>query len=784
MSAIAQVALLPPAGSPPAAARALGGRAGSPAVRPLAFAALALYGTLRWETLLTGSSWHLRLLGLFALSVAVAALGTWLRGRGRALVGLLVLAAFVVMLALGGIPVGWLVHARVAVVARQVGDGVSALPRLEVPYHGLNHWARIVVTLGGGALALGAAATLALERRAAGGLRRAAPALPLLVLAAIPTTLVRPSFAYMHGLLVFVLLAAFLWGERVRRHDAPAALLVCLVAGVAGAALAPAIDRHRPWFDYQRLTETIAAQRLERFDWTQGYGPITWPRYGRGVLLVQARRVDYWKAENLDLFVGRGWSQASLLAPGSPAAGIDRASLRRWTQTLTVTVQQMSTNQVIAAGTAARPVGLSGLVLSGASPGTWVSADRLGVGDTYRVRVYDPQPTAAELERAGTRYPRSVVPSYLSLTVPTTPGRLVPNDFAQVQMTPFGSDLHGEPDPATAFLLASPYASAYELALRLRRQARTPYEFARAVLRYLGRGFSYDENPAPARYPLLSFLLRTRAGYCQQFAGAMALLLRLGGVPARVAVGFTSGSYDQATRAWQVIDTDAHAWVEAFFPHYGWVRFDPSPASQDPALSGLQVPVGIPAGSSSAGQALPHRAPPGRPGGLHRRPPAGASGPAASIVTLLLVGFGIAGALAIALTLTRPLEDPEALVAELERAFSRSGRPLAGGATLASIEARLEHSPTAAGYVRALRLARFAHAPAAPTPAQRRAVRATLRYGLGPAGRVRAAWALPPRRRARSAPGAPRPSSGPGAPRPASDPGAPRPGVGPGSPRP
>ena len=61
-------------------------------------------------------------------------------------------------------------------------------------------------------------------------------------------------------------------------------------------------------------------------------------------------------------------------------------------------------------------------------------------------------------------------------------------------------------------------------------------------MRYLSHGYIYDREPAAAgSYPLATFLFRAGAGYCQQFAGAMALLLRMGGVPARVAAGFTSG---------------------------------------------------------------------------------------------------------------------------------------------------------------------------------------------------------------------------------------------------
>ena len=97
-------------------------------------------------------------------------------------------------------------------------------------------------------------------------------------------------------------------------------------------------------------------------------------------------------------------------------------------------------------------------------------------------------------------------------------------------------------------------------------------------MRYLPRdGFRYDQNPPVSPYPLETFLLHSKLGYCQQFAGAMALLLRMGGVPARVSVGFTPGSYDGATHSYIVTDQDAHAWVEVWFPRYGWVRFDPTP---------------------------------------------------------------------------------------------------------------------------------------------------------------------------------------------------------------
>jgi hypothetical protein len=75
--------------------------------------------------------------------------------------------------------------------------------------------------------------------------------------------------------------------------------------------------------------------------------------------------------------------------------------------------------------------------------------------------------------------------------------------------------------------------------------------------------------------PLEHFLFDTKAGYCQHFSGAMALLLRFGGIPARVATGFSPGGFRKSQGEWIVRDRDAHSWVEAWFDGIGWVTFDP-----------------------------------------------------------------------------------------------------------------------------------------------------------------------------------------------------------------
>ncbi len=69
-----------------------------------------------------------------------------------------------------------------------------------------------------------------------------------------------------------------------------------------------------------------------------------------------------------------------------------------------------------------------------------------------------------------------------------------------------------------------------------------------------------------------------KTGYCQFYAGAMALMLRSLGIPARVDAGFTAGKYDAGSHTWTVTDHDAHMWVEVWFRGYGWLPFDPTPS--------------------------------------------------------------------------------------------------------------------------------------------------------------------------------------------------------------
>jgi hypothetical protein len=722
-------------------------------VRLATFGALALYGVLRWATLLSGGATG-RLLGLLALALLLAGAGAPLARRSRKLGALAAIVALLAGFAVAGVPPGWVVHLRVAVTASAIGEGLSALPGVLVPYAGVNEWVRMVIALGAGALLLDAALLLAFAPRALGDLRRAGAALPLVALATVPSTLVRPRFPYLDGLVLFALLAAFMWGERIRRQHVAAALVLCAVAATAGMVTAPALDRHTPWLDYRALAGGLAPAAVDRFDWSQGYGPINWPRHGRTVLEVRSSSREYWKAEDLDVFDGRGWTPG--LVPGAastPPPG--RASIARWTRKIEVTVRDMRISELIGAGVTGHPAGLSQPVAPGLSPGTWTTGSDLGPGDSYVAHVYVPHPSAAQLSAAPDNY--EAVPSgYRTIALPAATTSAPSNTASgtDVVFPAFHSRLPvqtlGGLSTATAAALldGSPYAGAYRLARRLASGVPTPYAYAVAVGRWLAHGYSYSENPPRRPYPLESFLFADKSGYCQQFAGAMALLLRMGGVPSRVAVGFTSGTYDRSTHRWLVSDVDAHAWVEAWFPRYGWVRFDPTPAS-DPALGGrspISSSASTPAPAVGAsGPRGPRAGTPTTSSTATRQSGSSASGTGIAPLAVGVV-IGSLGLLALLVLGTWPLEPDERLVAELERALARSGRPLAGGVTLTTLERRFGGSPEAAGYIRALRVRRFGVTAETPTPEQRRAFRAQLRMGLGPLGALRALWALPPRR--------------------------------------
>jgi hypothetical protein len=149
----------------------------------------------------------------------------------------------------------------------------------------------------------------------------------------------------------------------------------------------------------------------------------------------------------------------------------------------------------------------------------------------------------------------------------------------------------------------NPYVPLERLAEQVAGRAHTPYA-AVADLEswFLGSGaFRYTNHPPVISPPLVTFVTKTHAGYCQYFAGAMALMLRYLGIPARVAVGFAGGTYDPRQNVWNVTDREAHAWVEVWFKGYGWLPFDPTPAGPGAPPRPNQAAAGATAGRGAGG---------------------------------------------------------------------------------------------------------------------------------------------------------------------------------------
>jgi hypothetical protein len=152
-------------------------------------------------------------------------------------------------------------------------------------------------------------------------------------------------------------------------------------------------------------------------------------------------------------------------------------------------------------------------------------------------------PSAAELRAAGNRYPIQVAASYLTLKT--------------------------EPDPRVR-----------QLAAQITSRAGTDYDKSAAIEQYLRTHFAYTlELPqSAAKDPIANFLFVRKQGHCEYFASAMAVMLRTLGVPSRVVNGFRSDEFNDLTGSYVIRAKDAHAWVEAYFPGYGWQTFDPTPS--------------------------------------------------------------------------------------------------------------------------------------------------------------------------------------------------------------
>jgi len=137
------------------------------------------------------------------------------------------------------------------------------------------------------------------------------------------------------------------------------------------------------------------------------------------------------------------------------------------------------------------------------------------------------------------------------------------------------------PDSIRSHYLQVPMGSQQvaDLAQRISRQATTPFEQTLAIQQHLLENYLYsiEADTATLSHPLEEFLFTRKTGYCEHYATAMVVMLRSIGIPARLVTGFLATEWNEYGGYFTIRQRDAHAWVEVYFPHSGWITMDPTP---------------------------------------------------------------------------------------------------------------------------------------------------------------------------------------------------------------
>jgi transglutaminase-like putative cysteine protease len=397
--------------------------------------------------------------------------------------------------------------------------------------------------------------------------------------AAWPVTLIRDAPSTTRGALLLVaallLLAALRPGAGGRATRQTVLVGGAVVVTALVAVSSPAVAKGgflawEQWEPYKRPDRPVDVSYV----WNADYDGIRLPKQPTTVLKVRAKQnVSYWRATTLDSFIDHRWIQDQTEIEPTEIGGLDvlladpllppdASDSERWLEQ-EVTVEALRDNHLVGA---TNPIAFERGEALLYTPGV-AHVRRLRRGYDYRVWSYLRQPGPRLLARSPAVYP-GAAHQYLLTGFASVPPFGAPGREEAVQ------ELFRDEE-------ARAYKPLYDIAREVVGRPRNPYAAVVALEAWFRQGanFIYDEAP-PARPgvpPLVAFVNGHRRGYCQHFAGAMALMLRYLGIPARVGAGFTTGRYDEDDGVWTVSDTNAHTWVEVWFAGYGWLPFDPTP---------------------------------------------------------------------------------------------------------------------------------------------------------------------------------------------------------------
>jgi hypothetical protein len=519
-----------------------------------------------WADLGSGLLW-------LAPVIAVAALtaGGILRARAAVILAIVWLPG--AMLA-AGLPVSTLAPAAWDTTAASLCDGIQALPTIGTETPVVQTWALAAVLLIAGT-ATGIAGILwrgeAWQRTLLGF------ALLLAPLGGAIAWQQTPDASWVGAVVLVAVVLRIARGRVV-----PIVATASMVGAIAlfGAQVAA------PRAGWQPFDHTHHAAQFHELDTSQTYGPLDGRRTGAVMLDVTAARPALWRMQVLESFDNRRWLAAredSHLPEPAARPHTIKVEVRGLRNQLIVSPGRI--DSVHAPSHLAVERGEGRALLDSPSEGETyrVTADTVNVGAARLARI--PIPTAKRYEpltQIGLGPPPPYVPFPLANLAQSMPAVLQGTDWGRL----------------------------FRLSYRLSKGVGTELAVVRRVERFLlheGRYHYTTDVGAPGIEPLMEFLFLTHRGYCQHFAGAAALLLRVAGVPTRVVVGFATGEA-VGHDTWAVRDEDAHAWIEVYFPGVGWVPFNPTPAAApadvSPGLDLLQASSAGPTGTSGGALAL------------------------------------------------------------------------------------------------------------------------------------------------------------------------------------
>lgn len=379
---------------------------------------------------------------------------------------------------------------------------------------------------------------------------------------------------------------------------AGAALAVLLLGAAPSAAAAP-------WQDWRAWNPFNQGSSVYSFNWLQNYPQLLDPQNNAVIMRVESSKPAYWRANALDEFTGDAW-----IASQSFTRNIDRTRAQAGylytvpeadpapigtTITEKFRVRAVYTNYFFTGGD---PTSLSlaqDVTIRMNDMRSLHVVNALGPSLDYTLEAVIPRVSPDSLVGLGRDYPESMA-NYLALPFPS-PSRMTGPDIGAAWR-----ETMSEASPGSV-----QWVDLYALNQSIVGDATDPYEIALRLERHLRTGYEYDLQPPASDFasPYAAFLFDTKTGYCQHFAGAMALLLRFNDIPARVAVGFATGDL-VSTGVYSVATNNAHAWVETYFPTVGWVSFDPTPGRNIPFAGasstspGFRDPfAGAPSGSTT-----------------------------------------------------------------------------------------------------------------------------------------------------------------------------------------